>query len=442
MRLKYKKPVALAITLIFALNSALFAAPELIFNNHPASRFSSAWAQKHIEIPESLGRINDSYFPDKSSPLIVHIRDAHGSYEAQKNIEKIIRYLNQNHGFNLLFLEGAASRLNPGIFNYGGNSEVNLKAADLLMRRGEFSGAENFLLKNPHQAAAFGIENVQDYRNSLRLYRSILNKLKESQKMIDDLEKDLDTKISRQASKPLQKFIRQWNQYKKGKSSLLSFSETILRSTEKYLNMDLTNAAIQFKYPNLLRVLKLKALESQLDLKKAAEEQMAISEQLDSPLNERVRNLETEKFPRYLLEQIKIDYKKYPEFTRLARYRIYKSEIDGISLHQELQSVIDQLLMKFAEKSAEKDLVHQIRLTDLLEKALKGELTREEFLTLRNQKVSAGASEQNIKNALSFYHSALRREASFLDKTIRGMAENKKSKAIIVAGGFHSEGIK
>ena len=74
-----------------------------------------------FSIPQEIGRaekiaqINTA--ADKM-PTVIHIRDAHGSYEAQLNIQKIIEYLTKEYGVQTVFVEGAVGELNPKTFHF------------------------------------------------------------------------------------------------------------------------------------------------------------------------------------------------------------------------------------------------------------------------------------------------------------------------------------
>ena len=103
-----------------------------------------------LKIPEELGTVREilpAKVPRKEAPLILHIQDAHGSYEAQVHIKKIISYLVKHYGFSLILTEGAAQRLEPSLFRIFKDHALNLRIADELAKEGELTGSELFLLE-------------------------------------------------------------------------------------------------------------------------------------------------------------------------------------------------------------------------------------------------------------------------------------------------------
>ena len=137
--------------LAFLCQNMGWAASELHAAFNTAEEFRINPLQ--IQLPAQWGEIKESYDNPAAGSLVVHIQTAHGNYEAQKNIQKIIGRLNSKYKIRLLFLEGANDKLDPSVFRFFKDNRLNLKAADLLMRQGEFTGAEMFLLGQGKRAA-------------------------------------------------------------------------------------------------------------------------------------------------------------------------------------------------------------------------------------------------------------------------------------------------
>jgi len=57
-----------------------------------------------IEVPKHLARVEEVYeAPPRVDPsLIVHVQNAHGNYDAQVKIRRILNYLYSTYGFNLV----------------------------------------------------------------------------------------------------------------------------------------------------------------------------------------------------------------------------------------------------------------------------------------------------------------------------------------------------
>ena len=109
-------PFKVIVTLLTAW-SFLFTtiAPDLAWalktgNTLPASGLSSGSGPgqgivKELDVdsfslPPYLGYARDSF--KGSSPIVIHIQDAHCNYNAQKSIYNIIDYLNRTYGINTI----------------------------------------------------------------------------------------------------------------------------------------------------------------------------------------------------------------------------------------------------------------------------------------------------------------------------------------------------
>src|SRR3989338_4315647 len=97
------KKITFKLLTIFVL--VTFTGTTLAWSGLPASsEVSVPSLADTIQIPESLGSVRQKFTAPESpgAPFIVHLQDAHGSYEAQENIKKILRLLKEEKGFDLI----------------------------------------------------------------------------------------------------------------------------------------------------------------------------------------------------------------------------------------------------------------------------------------------------------------------------------------------------
>ena len=92
-----------------------------------------------INIPDSLGLI-DKRFP-LEGPTVIHIQDAHGSYDAQINIKKIIDHLSREQNIDLLLLEGGVGKIDSKYIQFFNDSKLALASADSFAKKGIVGGA-------------------------------------------------------------------------------------------------------------------------------------------------------------------------------------------------------------------------------------------------------------------------------------------------------------
>lgn len=469
------KAASLVLVLLFTVNTLAYSAPQIDLSA-PASSREASYPPFEIKLPSELGTVQGIYEGRENEPLIIHIQDAHGSYDAQKKIRALIEYLNKEYGVNLLLLEGGRGKLNPGIFEFSGEKDVGLGAADLLMQRGEFSGAEAFLLDAEGKAEAYGLEDAAVYREDLELFRAVWSRSRETCSFAGDLETKARALEAKHFSALLKGVVNDWRDFGKDRASLLRYAEQLRRYALEHLKLDLKGAGAQKTFPSILRMLRLKDLEGSFDLRKAEEEKAAFAGALrglgaDEALLERLAKIGDEALPRLLFEKIfeahdgEFDIAAYPQFSLYARYLIYRSEIEAPALFRELSALSDELFSALAKTENEKKTLGVVRDIAVLRKILRLELSREEYqaVTARGAElapsailgrleeiregpapapVDPGAAEQAFREALRFYEIAEARENSFFENAREIMKRTNSKHAVVVSGGFHSRGLR
>ncbi|MBU9888492.1 MAG: hypothetical protein KTQ49_01315, partial [Candidatus Omnitrophica bacterium] len=165
-------------------------------------------------------------------------------------------------------------------------------------------------------------------------------------------------------------------------------------------------------------------------------------------------------------------------FTLYAGYLILKSELDPKGLFREIQVLFARLLDQLAQSSREKRLLELCRDEELVRKLLNLELTRQDWKEVLEKKESLSmdalvgrlkeigievseefgipltsfemrpvnpvfrdAVHQAQKAAYAFYDAARRREDVFYEKISTVMRERSLDKAIVITGGFHTDGM-
>ena len=160
----------------------------------------------------------------------------------------------------------------------------------------------------------------------------------------------------------------------------------------------------------------------------------------------------------------------YPAFSLWAGYLILKSELDSKPLFEEINRVFEKVLDELAVSESEKNLLELYRDHELLQKLFALEVTRKEWnralyrrewiqpkvMTSRMRKLASESRlpqapiekgfnpltfKQVFETAFEFYRLAREREGAFYESIDREMTRTKKEKAVLVTGGFHTDGI-
>ena len=388
------------------------------------------------------------------TPYIIHIQDAHSNYAAQKNICELIERFRKDEGIDLVFVEGAATGLDRKYLQFNPNPAINRKVTNKLARMGELSGADLYLLKENAEPVEFvGLEDISLYRQNLTYFRKVMSQEVASLKWIESERSCLDRHASRLGNKELLQLIRNYLTFQNQKSQFKPMLVHLDQLARKYLNRDLKEAGEQIEFPNLVRLLRLMHDESKINVdavKKEAKEIEALRPSVD--LREILGEKRSLTNPRFLLEQLyselkskKFDFQKYPNFSLLTKNRVCQYELKSEEVLKELLKLTSLLFDALAINEDEKALVQEVRNFVLVSKLITLELTREEwetkpspFFPLPSKGRGGGV---RVEDALAFYQAAILREKAFITRIQQILREKKKSRAIVITGGFHAKGL-
>lgn len=442
-----------------------------------------------IKIPFELASVQEEHWAAPQAPVVVHIQDAHGHYEAQTKIKQIIQYLKQAGGFSLLLLEGSDTRLDPSIYHFFENPDLNRQLADSLMKEGELSGAETHLIEEmenrDRKMSAYGVENTGLYRKDFRLFREIHGGKKDTDPFLKDLREGFDTVAGKVFSPPLLKAVRAWQKFQAG-AELLRYALFLTGQAKKILDLDLRDPKNQREFPQIVRLIRLKDLEPTVNREEAEKERENLSGFLKTfkagePFALRLEELKAGKgfsksgdrsgLPRYFFEELYdaaslhgFTFEAYPHFKILAQYLVLESEVDSIGLFQEINRLSDDLFFVLAQAPREREMIAFMKDMEFLKKLFALELNREDFnkLSANKERLAPAAMAQRLagfiagsgvvkqvpdeimtvfEKSAQFYNLAEKREQVFFDAIAKRMKEEGQTRAILVTGGFHGQGM-
>jgi hypothetical protein len=200
-------------------------------------------ATLEIQIPFELASLDEIYeAPPKSAPsLILHIQNAHGNYEAQNQIRKLLQYLHKTYNFKILFVEGAVEKLNPDYLKLFADPEHNLELADQLARQGELTGPEYYLMDAPKEVEAIGIEQPDLYRANYEAFKIIQRKKMEIDTFLGDLESRLEMLSSHYLSPDTRHTLSEWKKFHAGHRDFLPYLKELAADAKQFTGIDLEN---------------------------------------------------------------------------------------------------------------------------------------------------------------------------------------------------------
>jgi len=502
----------LAGILVFTFVSTSIVTPGQFAYAAPVEPLSQLLNREAFKLPAELGKVSEIIPVPGAKNLIIHIEEAHANYSAQTNIRDILHLLRKQYGIKQIFSEGAGYELHPEALDISsGNAEVRKTVNDRLMRAGELTGAEAFLMEPESGMKGYGVEEASAYREDLDAYRDVYQHRNTSSEFLSAIYGEWQKQAGRQMGKDLREFLLNETAYGDGKLSLQDWLNTLkiaaakhltsqIRSTEYsvktkqktrtpyFVPVDLTDARAQVEYPVLVRYFRLRELDGKIDLQKVEAEKTEFLKDIQVRLNAQ-RTTHNEIVERRTLsvarevEQIFESAKKhdlpvyktrfvferlldvlpkafsfdaYPNLRLYIQQIILLSELQSDRLNGEIELLSRKITGVLATTEPEKRLIGVLDAHRLVKKTFALELSREEFASVREQKLSPEGLVQGLgltpKNsspitvlfgtAVHFYEKAIDREDIMLKNSLARLASGKEPRAVLVTGGFHSEGLK
>lgn len=484
-----KKPRLLKLTAVFMffifLSSSVVTAGQI--------NMTSPNLLENINIPANAERIDDLFIPEgfgsiekrrepeseENSKFIILIKDAHCHYEAQHNIAKILEVLVRDYGVDIVGVEGAEGDLNLSQYEQYSNEKIKEKAVDMYIKKGYATGAEylNITRYNKLPFGIYGIEDGKLYVENFIKFRETWANNNEIEYFIKEVSRIIAQLKGKIYSKELFEIDRKEFEYVENKISLTDWV--------KYLNSQKPAISRQKNYDLVLRAIRL---EERIDFKKIEKERAEIIKILEKKLSKEALEELIRKSLEFRLGKIsQAEYYKYIEqhileqpcsqqmsVINLKRYiHLIKiqSRIDSDGLFSEIELVTIAIKKTLFQNELQKKLDNLSRRIQILNKLFRLQLQRKDLEYLRINKDEFNADSLlsliNIQAPLNnitvppmftdvafliklnnyiipadrFYEIAIERDRALVEKTLKKMEEENKEKAIMVVGGFHSEGI-
>ncbi len=264
--LKFRRVIALATCLCFLISLFPEAQAALQSPNLQVALHGEAPRVSHIEIPTELATLDEVYeSPLSNAKVVLQIQDAHANYEAQTNIKNLLKYLNKQYGFKIIFAEGAAEELDPKYLKLTADKKQNENLIDELARDGELSGAELYLLENGKEMRALPIEEIAAYRRNYLALRKVFGAEATAERYLSVLEKKMDLAVSKIFSPEMQSALKEWTRFENGQRAFLPYVTNLADLAKTNLDLDFDKVYSQIDWPQISRLLVLQKVEKELE---------------------------------------------------------------------------------------------------------------------------------------------------------------------------------
>lgn len=421
----------------------------------------------------------DAQTVEPSAKTVILLKDAHTSFGIQKNIARIIDNLAQC-GITHVGIEGASGILQTTAYRDTYPREIRDLVALEYLQKGEFSGGEYESIIANISLSMIGMETSELLKKNTEQFRSIISQSENTDKVVSDVSKII-ARLKAQIYNPmLYQFDAQQESFDNESGNLVVYMNSLLQTAD-------TLHIHTSQYPELrtLHALTLKtslfdATSAYLQIDALYKEVRTLISQaaISHPSKEHMLNiiahnrttLSSEEFAEFLylfahtsqlnlanyapLEHLIEHHRKYKNLNQMQvmqqiaalRSEIYTALLQKID-EQHLYAIDNQFKQWTTAMAlrASRDEAHTL-LEGLTDNTLEDCLQTLQQLAAQYNSSSVTALdikelESLIRQSGQFYRTAFNREQELVDNVITYMNNNVLDSMILVAGGFHAQGI-
>jgi len=416
-----------------------FATTPILINPHSRA---IPFELSRIEIPSEMGEVRDT-FRTGGRRTVILIQDAHSIPDAQRNIYKLIEYLQKTYGIDRVALEGASSELDPQIFQSFPERKLLRKTFEGYFDSGELAGSVAAAILNENSAVYQGVEDWRLYEEGIGSFLTAVQAEKAILKKMSPLRTRLEVQKRKVYSKALWDIDQRLQAFYRNEAGLIDVLKMLSKIKQPKQGSEL---AI------LLNEIKTEKKDSEIEVKGIAQRVKGWLEEKGDLLTVRLFNQKYQEFQTsqiapqafalYLNDLIKkgikgetIPVSFSPKLIQAIQNHRYLYQMEGSRFFRQFEEYVMFVKELLFRNHAERKLDQRARRLQLLEKLIRLELNRDEWREIRN----LSFVRREAKSASEFYKNAESREEAFLHHLVKLM--RGRDSALLIAGGFHTEGM-
>jgi hypothetical protein len=435
---------------------------------------------KSVVIPQNLALLKESH-TENSDRLVIHIQDVHANFDAQMKISQIMQNLIHQYWIKLVCVEGAEGPISVEAYREFSDKEAIQKTAEYLMKEGMLVGSEYEAITTDHPFRFVGVEdmavhskNLNEFRETLRTGQGVIDVLDQLRIILEDLKK-------KNYSKDMVELDRILIQYHEKGASPQEYFKALERFAHQ-LKIELK------EMPNLVALLQAQEIEGQINYEKADKERDQLLQRISRSVSKEDLQRLVKKTLQLRLGKISpFEYydtleamawqlgggvwKDFPNFHLYLSYMKVFSKTDSQRVFEEAEQLESLIKEKLFSNDVVKRLDQLSKDLFILKNFLSLMLTSKDLdyyhrnadrirpATLLENLKELGGGEGISKfdfgsastllaqwtgamdKAEAFYQTARTRDLILVENTLRQMEEEGTSAAILVTGGFHTEGM-
>lgn len=404
------------------------------------------------------------------APLILHIQDVHGNLEAQKNMADMILALARDHGVQLAGLEGATGAFATDEFKPYPDQEAVKKVAAFFMKKDILGGPEYAALASEKPLTLWGIEDPALYQANVKAVKESLAGRIQAETFLASLNGALDKLKKTVYTEDLQSFDKNQTLYDQDHRGLGEYVHALANFDGR------TDVVHSHEFPNISRLLSALREEKSLDFALVERERQGLVEKLVENLSQAeledllrrsvdLRGGKTSHngyhaYLQNLCARKGLSLSRYPSLTGYMHYVAASETIDREELLKEMGSLETSAQDTLTKTPEQRKLANLSRDASLLKKLIANEMTPDAWVAYKARQTEIANLPARLKELdpivavrwpesmtqflspfESFCARAMDRNAALTSRLLEKMTQDKHPVAVLVAGGFHTEGL-
>lgn len=417
------------------------------------------------------------------TPFFVHIRDLHCNYEAQLNIARTLEILYRESSEKplLVLVEGAQGDVDVDFFGSFPDKKIQQEVSRSFLKEGKMTGPEYLGITKFGEIPLkiTGIEEVKLYIDNLKSFRKVMGRQEINRKFIEQMHVVLESLKKKVFSEKLLELDVFAQELKLGHVGF----EAYVQSVSNYVQ---AQPELLAHYLNIQIFLNVFHAQESLNMNQIESERNTLMERLSKVLEKedlaglvkksleyRLGKVSAAEYFEFLWNQAgRLDsLEDFPELVKYTDLIKEQAKLDETALFEELKGLIHDLIEQNIQGEEERLLMRLDHWAIIIEKMLMLEMSKEDlafFLEHRSELALAAfqkeisewsrnreveipgamfspenmnALEDLFQGASDFYNVALKRDEVLVQKAVEKAGESGAHLAVVITGGFHSEGV-
>jgi len=441
------RSIALITVTIFTLNTVCEAAPLLATSVTPTPPYLNL---PLFNINHQHGKVISSTSSNSDAPTVYLIQDAHASLDAQQNIRHILTQLSEEEKLDTVLFEGGSLKLDKSFYDVMDDLDKNKQVWDKLFLEGQMGGVERFSVESSKKINLFGIENEKIYFNNIKAIQDVYEAHQKAIPQINKVDKYFDQHRTKLISGDLKKVLDQKQLFDEKKTDLNVYGKQLVKWAMKQLDLDLSKAKFQDKWPQLVRFRKLQELEQKVKSNPAP---LLLNDEYLEKGKGHLRWYIEHALDQGVISQSEI---RNSHIRDSIAFHILKDELRAKDLFSELEKLEALLIQSFNSSEEVQNYLNDLNSWTLFKKLITLKLTREEWgdvkvseqSVIARQTIAPWQSQLRTQNselrtvlqtALTNYHLVEKRDQILLSNALSRIKQLKSKKTAIITGGFHTQ---